>query len=114
MQIKTRLIEQISITTSMDKAKIKAAKDYLDENGYTATTWGPILKGLKASGLWGIDGEKDFQDTSRISKAGRYLVRADHPILKRIDKTVYSGELSMFIMTLETMNYENIKISKKA
>jgi hypothetical protein len=108
--INTKLVEKIHIVTDMKEPNVQAAKNLIDDQGYRATGWGPVLNGLPSAWKWEIKGEKDFQDTSRVAKSSRYLVKADHPILKRIDKIVYTGELSMFIMTLETMNYENIEI----
>jgi hypothetical protein len=44
----------------------------------------------------------------------KVMVKADHPILKRIDKIFYDqkydGELNSFLADLEYMGYENIEV----
>lgn len=40
----------------------------------------------------------------------RYFVKADHPILKRIDKFVAAKDLGAFVRYLSNFGYENISI----
>lgn len=111
MKIKTELVETLHIVTTPENSS--RAFDYLMDNGYHPTAWGPpMIKGTMKvdTNKYELTGKKNFQDTSLISRSSRWMVQADHPTLRRIDKFVYTGELSMFIMTLETMNYENIRI----
>ena len=39
-----------------------------------------------------------------------YFVKADHPVLKRIDDFVPAGELGKFVAELTDAGYENISI----
>ena len=39
-----------------------------------------------------------------------YFVKADHPILKRIDEFVDAGDLGDFVAELSELGYENISI----
>lgn len=39
-----------------------------------------------------------------------YFVKADHPVLKRVDKWVKHEHLAQFLKTLETLGYENISV----
>ena len=40
----------------------------------------------------------------------KYFVKADHPILRRIDEFVEAGDLEKFVADLTAAGYENISI----
>jgi hypothetical protein len=40
----------------------------------------------------------------------KYFVKADHPILKRIDKFVDGADLGEFLDELSSLGYENISV----
>ena len=39
-----------------------------------------------------------------------YFVKADHPVLRRIDKWVKPEHLNQFLKTLKKLGYENISV----
>lgn len=40
----------------------------------------------------------------------KYFVKADHPVLRRIDEFVEAGDLGDFVAELSALGYENISI----
>lgn len=55
------------------------------------------------------DIEINFTDESKWQKL---MVRADHPVLKRIDRVIRPYQMESLILELIELNYENINISR--